>query len=98
MYRLPDNLNRFTSSYFVDGAALCQNNRGDLLHHAAMDVARGGAYKIFLNYVKSTEQYQGYQGQTLELDVYVLSPLELNKIISEAYIEGVRDGSMKNVL
>ena len=65
MYRLPDNLNRFTSSYFVDGAALRQSNRGDLLHHAAIDIARGGAYKIFLNYVKSTEQYQGFQGKTL---------------------------------
>ena len=96
MYRLPDNLNRFTSSYFVDGAALCQNNRGDLLHRAAMDMARGGAYEIFLNCVKSTEQYQGYQGQTLELDVYVLSPLELNKIISEAYIEGMKDGTNRS--
>ena len=96
MYRLPDNLNRFTSSHFVSGAALRQSNRNDLLHHAAIDIARGGAYKIFLNYVKSTEQYQGYQGQTLELDVYVLSPLELNKIISEAYIEGVRDGANRS--
>ena len=96
MYKLPENLNRFISSYFVNGAALETNSRNELLHHAAMDVARGGAYKIFLNYVKSTEQYQGYQGQTLELDVYVLSPLELNKIISEAYIEGVRDGANRS--
>ena len=93
MYKLPEDINRFTSSYFVNGAALTNSNRNEILHHAAMDVARGGAYKIFLNYVKSTEQYQGYQGQTIELDVYVLSPLELNKIISEAYVEGVRDGA-----
>ena len=93
MYKLPEDINRFTSSYFVNGAALTNSNRNEILHHAAMDVARGGAYEIFLNYVKSTEQYQGYQGQTIELDVYVLSPLELNKIISEAYVEGVRDGA-----
>ena len=93
MYKLPEDINRFTSSYFVNGAALTNSNRNEILHHAAMDVARGGAYKIFLNYVKSTEQYQGCQGQTLELDIYVLSPLELNKIISEAYVEGVRDGA-----
>ena len=96
MYKLPEGLNRFTSSYFVNEASLISSNRSDLLHHAAMDIARGGAYKIFLNYVKSTEQYQGYQGQTLELDVYVLSPLELNKIISEAYMEGVRDGANRS--
>lgn len=96
MYKLPENLNRFISSYFVNGAALEINSRNEILHHAAMDVARGGAYKIFLNYVRSTEQYQGYQGQTLELDVYVLSPVELNKIISEAYIEGVRDGANRS--
>ena len=93
MYKLPEDINRFTSSYFVNGAVLTNSNRDKLLHYAAMDVARGGAYKIFLNHVRSTEQYQGYQGQTLELDVYVLSPLELNKIISEAYVEGVRDGA-----
>ena len=96
MYKLPEDLSRFTSSYFVNGAALDNSNRNELLHHAAMDVARGGAYKIFLNHVRSTEQYQGYQGQTLELDVYVLSPVELNKIISEAYIEGVRDGANRS--
>ena len=96
MYKLPDDLNRFTSSCFVDGAALCNNNRNEILHRAAINMAREGAYKIFLNYVKSTEQYQGYQGQTLELDVYVLSPLELNKIISEAYMEGVRDGANRS--
>ena len=96
MYKLPEDINRFTSSYFVNGAALTNSNRNEILHHAAMDIARGGAYKIFLNYVKSTEQYQGYQGQTLELDVYVLSPLELNKIISEAYMEGVRDGANRS--
>ena len=96
MYKLPENLNRFTSSYFVNWAALGNNNRNEILHHAAMDVARGGAYKIFLNYVRSTEQYQGYQGQTLELNVYVLSPVELNKIISEAYTEGVRDGANRS--
>ena len=96
MYKLPENLNRFTSSYFVNGAALTNSNRNEILHHAAIDIARGGAYKIFLNYVKSTEQYQGYQGQTLELDVYVLSPPELNKIISEAYAEGVRDGANRS--
>ena len=96
MYKLPENLNRFTSSHFVNEAALRNSNRNKPLYYAAMDVARGGAYKIFLNYVRSTEQYQGYQGQTLELDVYVLSPLELNKIISEAYTEGVRDGANRS--
>ena len=96
MYKLPEDINRFTSSHFVNGAVLNNSNRNELLHYAAMDVARGGAYKIFLNYVKSTEQYQGYQGQTLKLDVYVLSPLELNKIISEAYVEGVRDGANRS--
>ena len=96
MYKLPEDINRFTSSYFVNEAALISSNRNDLLYHAARDIAREGAYKIFLNYVKSTEQYQGYQGQTLELDVYILSPLELNKIISEAYMEGVRDGANRS--
>jgi hypothetical protein len=87
---IPENSTRLQATAFVKDAELNAIGRGEIIRTAAKQMAENALRKI-LNDCIRTESYMGYPGQTLYLDVYVISPDELNRIIQEARLQGERD-------
>lgn len=87
---IPEDLTRLQATMFVDGAALFVPNRGEIIHAAAVNMARGAVKKI-VNDCVTTQDWLGHKGQTLYLDVYVLTPHELHALIMDAYIKGQKE-------
>jgi spore coat polysaccharide biosynthesis protein SpsF (cytidylyltransferase family) len=90
-YLIPENLCRLQSTMFVNRTELDNIGRDNLLRCAAERLAEEGLRKLIKDCIKSTEEYMGYQGSTLGIDVYVLSPEELHKLVANARMEGERD-------
>lgn len=88
---IPENVMRLQSKAFVKGAELEVLGRGEIILAAAEQMAHSALRKLMDDCIKTEGDYMGYQGQTLSLDVYVLSPSELHKMLIEARAEGERD-------
>lgn len=82
---------RLQATAFVKNAELEAIGRGQIIRHAAEEMAEMALRKILDGCITTKGNYMGYQGQTLKLDVYVLSPQELHKIIVKARQEGEQD-------
>lgn len=81
---------RLQATAFVHGAELSNLGRVAIIRAAAEKMAEGALRKLLGDCI-TTEDYQGYCGQTLRLDVYVLAPHELHKMLADARAEGERD-------
>ena len=87
---IPETLKRLQATAFVKDAELNAIGRSEIIRTSAKQMPENALRKILNDCIK-TESYIGYQGQTLSLDVYVIAPDELNKIIQEARAQGERD-------
>lgn len=79
---LPENLCRLQATCFVDNAEISAIGRSEILRVAAEKLAEQALRKLMRDCIKSRDSYLGFSGQTLELDVYVISPHELHEIIA----------------
>lgn len=87
---LPETVTRLQAQAFVENAELSNIGRSEIIRHAAKDMAEKCLRKLLHDCIE-TKQYQGYQGQTLYLDVCVLAPHELFELLKNAREEGRLD-------
>jgi hypothetical protein len=87
---IPETITRLQATAFVNDAELNALGRDKIIRASAEQMAEQALRKILNDCVK-TEDYMGYQGQTLSLDVYVIAPDELHKLLEEARVQGERD-------
>ena len=87
---IPETTTRLTCWAFVEDAELSAIGRDQIIRASAKELAETALRKILHDCIK-TEEYQGHTGQTLRLDVYVLSPDEMYQMIRKARQEGERD-------
>ena len=78
---IPDTAKRLCFTAFADKTSIAEAGRERVLSKMSRKIAENALHKIVEDYVKTKGDYLGYSGQTLELDVYVLSPEELHQII-----------------
>lgn len=88
---LPESLTRLQATAFVQNAELSAVGRGRIIHESAKNMAEIALHKLLTDCITTEGDYQGYRGQTLKLDVYVLAPHELHKMLAEARTQGERD-------
>lgn len=67
-----------------------KKTNSNIIRHQAKEMSEQALRKILEDCITSKE-YMGHQGQTLYLDVYVISPKELEIMIMEAREQGRRD-------
>ncbi len=96
MQIIPDTLKRLQAFAFVDEAELNCSGHEELMRNAATHMAESGLQKILEDCIEIKDGCMGYPGQTLELNVYVLSPYELQQIIADARAQGYRDAEKLN--
>ena len=87
---LPESVTRLQARAFVENAELSNLGRGEIIRHVSKDMAEKCLRKLLHDCVK-TEEYLGYQGQTLYLDVCVIAPNELFELLKNAREEGKLD-------
>lgn len=87
----PETLTRLQALAFVENAELSNPGRVGLIREVAKNMAEMGLRKLLKDCIKTVGDYQGHPGSTLMLDVYVLAPHELHKIIADARNEGRKD-------
>jgi hypothetical protein len=86
----PESVTRLQATVFVDGAEIKAINRNEIILHAAKNMAESALRKLLDDCIK-TQDYQGYQGQTLCLDVCVIEPGELLRLLADARTSGQTD-------
>ena len=89
---IPESATRLQATAFVHGAELSAVGRDRIIRAAAEKLAESALRKLLQDCIKSDGSYMGYQGQTLRLDVFILSPDELHKMLAEARAQGEKDG------
>lgn len=90
---IPEDATRLQAIAFVQGAELAAIGRDEIIRASAKRLAESALRKILSDCIRTEGDYQGYQGQTLVLDAYVLSPQELHKMLAEARKQGERDAT-----
>jgi len=90
---IPESALRLQGVVFVSDAELSAVGRVSIIRLAAENLAEKGLRKLMNDCIKTEGDYMGYRGQTLKLDVYVLSPEELHKIIADALRTGGDDAT-----
>jgi hypothetical protein len=88
---IPETVTRLQATAFVNDAELSNIGRNGVIRLAADKLAESALRKILNDCIKTEGGYMGFRGQTLMLDVYVLSPQELHKMLVEAAAQGERD-------
>lgn len=87
--------NRFQAQcIFTNYEAERYENFGEILYHKTEDLSRNMTRKIFDTHKIVTEGY----GITVSVDVYVLTPEQLNDIIQNAMEEGTKFYTPRNFL
>lgn len=89
-FLIPESLTRLQAHVFVDGAELDQTIRRAVIQQAAVGLAEQALRKLLDDCVETTSGYMGYEGQRLSLDVYVLTPRELDNLLITALSEGAK--------
>ncbi len=88
---IPESATRLQATAFVRDAELAAIGRDKIIRHEAEHMAECALRKLLKDCIKTEGDYMGYTGQTLRLDVYVLAPNELHKMLAEAREQGERD-------
>jgi hypothetical protein len=91
-----DSILRLREFMFVQDAELSNINRSDLIKQGMRKVAEDGLRYLIEKCVKVEGGYMGYTGQTLSLDVYVMSPQDFHREMARARMEGERDAQHWN--
>jgi ethanolamine utilization microcompartment shell protein EutS len=86
MYSIPSDARRLRVDAYANGASLDNDNRSEIIRQVKRSLAGQVAHRI-ADECTTTESHMGYEGQHVTLDVYVLTPKELFKIISTAVAE-----------
>lgn len=86
MYSIPSDARRLRVDAYANGAALDQSDRSEQMRQVKRSLAGQLVHRI-ADECTTTESHQGYEGQHVTLDVYVLTPQELFKIISAVVAE-----------
>lgn len=88
---IPESATRLQAMAFVQDAELTALGRDEIIHASAKRMAEDAMRKLLADCITTEGGYQGYKGQTLRLDVYVMAPTELHKMLVEARKQGERD-------
>jgi hypothetical protein len=88
---IPETATRLEATAFVRDAELQAVGRSQIIRAAAVEMARQALDKLLRDCITTKGNYAGYQGQTLMLDVYVLEPYELHKMLAAARMLGEQD-------
>ena len=89
-YTIPETITRLQATAFASNAELKNIRRSEIIRMTAQQMAEQALRKILEDCI-SSDEYLGYSGQTLRLDVYVLSENDLTKIIRDARQQGEQD-------
>lgn len=87
---VPETATRLQAEAFVTNAELAAVGRSEIIRYAAKSMAERALHKLLDDCIR-TENYQGFSGQTLRLDVYILSPSDLRKMLVDAQRQGEQD-------
>lgn len=88
---IPEAATRLQAMAFVRDAELSAIGRDNIIREQAKLLAETALRKILHDCIKSEGDYMGYRGQVLRLDVYVIAPNELHKMLAEARVQGEQD-------
>lgn len=88
---IPETATRLQAVAFVTDAELSAVGRDRIIRAEAEQLAESALRKLLSDCIRTKGDYMGYKGQTLKLDVYVLSPEELHQIVARAREQGERD-------
>jgi spore coat polysaccharide biosynthesis protein SpsF (cytidylyltransferase family) len=88
---IPETITRLQIKAFVRDAELEAIGRDRIIRASAEQMAEQALHKILRDCIKTEGDYMGYKGQTLSLDVYVMAPDELHKMLAESRMQGERD-------
>ena len=88
---IPETATRLQVMAFVSDAELAATERNRLIRVKAEQMAEQALRKLLSDCIKTEGDYMGFQGQMLRLDVYVLSPEEIHKMIADAIRQGRLD-------
>ena len=91
-YVIPETATRLQATAFVEGAALNAIGRESIIRESAKQLARNALDKLLRDCV-TIRTFKGEWGNTLDLDVYVMTPNEVQRMAEEAYIAGRREAS-----
>ena len=83
-YTIPNTLTRLQTTMWVEGAALEVVGRGSIIYEATKDLARQASHKLIQDCIKSDSEYQGHPSSRLVLDVFILAPHELYRLLEQA--------------
>ena len=89
-YSIPDTAKRFSACAFVQNAELSAIGRDEVIRHSIDDITERAIREIIRDSITS-DSYQWFKSQTLRLDVYVVKPADLERMLREAFIAGSRD-------
>lgn len=93
-YLIPETVLRLQATAFVRDAELAAIGRDRIIRHEAKHMAEMCLKKLLSDCIKTDDGYRGYQGQTLRLDVYVVTPDDLHELLAEARAKGERDAEV----
>ena len=88
---VPEKITRLQATCFVQDAELARLGRGTIIRQAARQLVEQAVQDLLEKCVKTEGDYMGFQGQTLILDAYVMSPAEFHSALAEARMQGERD-------
>lgn len=91
MQLIPENLKRLNCTAFVHGAEIARVGRNEIIRTAAKQMAESALRKLIEDCIQTEGDYMGMPGDRLKLDVYVLTPDELDRLVAEARANGMRD-------
>lgn len=88
---IPETATRLQAMAFVSDAELSAIGCDRIIRAKAERMAEMALRKLLVDCIKTEGGYMGHKGQTLRLDVYVLSPADLHQIIARAREQGEQD-------
>jgi hypothetical protein len=91
MQLLPKNIKRLTCTAFVSSREVERYKREDLIRTAAKQMVESPLRKLIEDCIQTEGDYMGRPGGRLKLDVYVMTPDELDRLVAEARAHGMRD-------
>ena len=86
---IPENLPHFSATAFAHKAELQALGAPSIIKSTARQLSDQMLRKLFEDYIRVEEDYQGHTA--LSLDVYVLSPSDLRRLIADIREEAERD-------
>lgn len=87
---IPESVMRLQADAIVHEAELAAFGRGRVIREVSRGMAEAALRKL-MNDCTKTQDYMGHKGNHLHLDVCVIEPDELLRMLARARYEGLRD-------